>query len=125
MTNFPIDKCPMCEKELITKEMFGLLVYECPTENNINFLLDSKGHYKVSINRELPLNSIQYMYVFPYSIDTSLIINNKSRIYKWSPQPTEDKPNQGWWDFIIEVAQIKADEPEKLLNRLQTLLTYL
>lgn len=124
MPNFPTDKCPMCNENLIKNEKFGLLVYECPTPNNINFLNASKGHYKVH-SLTNGMSHIQYAYIFPYSIDTFEDHDNKTRIYKWAPQPTEENPNQGWWDFIIEVSQIKITTADKLLNRIKTLLNYL
>lgn len=116
MIQFETDTCPLCGRKLEYSVIAGADVYQCPSA--VIFSDTSTiGHYEVICDSH---NAMQHMYVSPYSIDTDGTTGT-SRVYKWVP----DDDNFWGWQLLFSAAQIKADTFEKLLERLQRLVTFL
>lgn len=97
------NECPLCGKVLLIKKASGVTVYSCPAGD--------KSHYELERDAK---ETIQHFYAFPYAIDN---FNNstKSRIYLWDGAK---------WKFLREIARIEPGPSEKLLERLQKVISF-
>lgn len=123
MNKFQNNVCPLCGTVLQLRRVCGVSVFSCPGQqvewcsNNGNII--SRSHYEVEYDKT---QSVQRMYILPYSVD-NFQNSFKSRIYKLRSSGnavTGDK-----WELVVETSRIHADTSEKLLERIQKLVTFL
>jgi len=110
---FQINTCPLCEEDCYSHKVAGVTVFSCPTE--VRNIPGPKSHYEVEINK----TEVQRVIVYPFAVD-SFFDTAKSRVYH-----AEVKNSDIIWKLIMEVSLIHIGEETKLLERLNTLLTFL
>jgi hypothetical protein len=108
---FQVNTCPLCEEDCYSHKVAGVTVFSCPTE--VRNIPGSKSHYEVEIGK----TEVQRVIVYPFAVDSFL---DKSRVYH-----AEVKNNNIIWKLIMEVSLINVGEETKLLERLNTLLTFI
>ena len=108
---FQVNTCPLCEEDCYSHKVAGVTVFSCPTE--VRDIPGSKSHYEVEIGK----TEIQRVIVYPFAVDSFL---DKSRVYH-----AEVNSDYISWKLIMEVSLINIGEETKLLERLNTLLTFL
>ena len=113
--SFEIKTCPLCNLDLISKDIRNVSSFACSVECNIPGVGSEyiASHYVVE--RTKTLGDIQRIYIYPWSIDS---MGNKSRLYKYHEQ-------RNTWQFIKELPLLKVDTKENLLKRINNLLCFL
>lgn len=112
--NFQVNTCPLCGEDCYLRKVAGITIFSCPTE--VRDLVKPKSHYEIEFYGKL---EVQRVIVYPFAID-SFIYKDKSRVYH-----AEVKNDHIVWQLIMEVSLINVGEETKLLERLNTLLTFL
>lgn len=108
---FQVNTCPLCEEDCYSHKVAGVTFFSCPTE--VRDIPGSKSHYEVETGK----TEVQRVIVYPFAVDSFL---DKSRVYH-----AEINNDHITWKLIMEVSLINIGAETKLLERLNTLLTFL
>lgn len=113
-----IETCPLCGQKLLESTSVtstGTLSWSCPTSlMNLKPPYVPVPHYQVEWDKSV--NSIgQHVVVPPFYIDT-FNMDWKSRVHKVN--------EKGELKFVMATPQLHMDSPEKILERVKTLILF-
>lgn len=111
---FQFNTCPLCDEVCQLHKVAGVTVFRCPTESLD--IPEEKSHYEVELDNK---TEVQRIIVYPFAID-SFLNSFKSRVYH-----ATIKDNQTAWKLVMEVPLIRAESEARLLERINTLVTFL
>ena len=111
---FAIDKCPLCEKQLIQLS-YGANnnTWECLEKSDLMKDGLILPHYQVEFDIKNCI-VVQHIVVYPYILDT---FNDEiTRIFSYK---------NGSIQYIMSIPQIHPDSPDKMKSRIEGLVAFL
>jgi hypothetical protein len=124
MIKFETKVFPLCDQVLRYRLVSKVNVYDCPTQFEYRTLSSEtlqvanahRSHYEVEYDQKGM--GVQHIYIRPWSIDN---FENETRLHKFQISQYGTDVLQ----FVADTPLIHADTEEKILARINTLVTFL